>query len=96
LAVKHNIRLSNPELNAEIEAARKSGEAKINPEIGQRVTFHAYDADAKLTGEVVGIEGATGTVTLRAGRMTIPVVSAKGYFTEAVPLGKTHTKEYAS
>ncbi|MDR1622881.1 MAG: relaxase/mobilization nuclease domain-containing protein [Synergistaceae bacterium] len=95
LATKHNIKLANPELKAEIEAARKSDAARINPEVGQRVTFRVHNSETKLTGKVVAIDRETGTVTLRAGRLTVPVITAKGYFTEAVPLEKTHTKEYA-
>ncbi|MDR0411546.1 MAG: relaxase/mobilization nuclease domain-containing protein [Treponema sp.] len=95
VAAKHNIRLANPELRAEVEAARKSGAVEIKPEVGQRVTFHPHNTETTLTGKVIGIDERAGTVTLRAGRAVIPVINAKGYFTEAAPLEHTHTKEYA-
>jgi hypothetical protein len=95
VAVKHNIRLANPELKAEVEAVRKSGVIGIKPKVGQRVTFHVHDARATLTGEVVSIDDDKETVTLRAGRTIVPVMTAKGYFSEAAPLEHTHTKEYA-
>jgi hypothetical protein len=40
LAVRHGIRLTNPELKAEVEVAPRSGMIEIKPEVGQRVTFH--------------------------------------------------------
>jgi hypothetical protein len=96
VAAKHNIQLANPELKAEVEAARKSDATQIKPEVGQRVTFHVHNADTTLTGEVLSIDSNKGTVTLRAGRLSVPVIVAKGYFIEAAPLEHTHTKEYAS
>jgi hypothetical protein len=95
LAAKHNFRLANPELEAEVEAARKSGAAKVKPEVGQRVTFHVHNAKTELTGEVIDIDRETGTVALQTGKLIVPVLSAKGYFTEAAPLEHTHTNEYA-
>jgi hypothetical protein len=95
LAARHGIKLTNPELKTEVEATQKSGMIKIKPEVGQRVTFHAYNAEVKLTGEVVSIDDSKGTVTLRAGRLSIPAFTSKGYFTETAPLEHTHTKEYA-
>jgi hypothetical protein len=95
LAIKHNINISNPELKAQIEAGRKRDEVGIKPEAGQRVTFHAHNSKATLTGQVVAIDEMTGTVTLRAGSMNIPIFSAKGYFTQTAPLEHTHTREYA-
>jgi hypothetical protein len=96
VAAKHNIQLANPELKAEVNAARKSGTVKIKPEVGQRVTFQPYNAEVKLTGKVIDIDEEAGTVTLQAGRKIVSTIIAKGYFTEATPLERTHTKEYAS
>jgi hypothetical protein len=95
VAAKHNIRLANPELQAEVEATRKSNALEIKPEVGQRVTFHVHNAPATLTGEVVSIDDDKETVTLRVGRTIVPTIAAKGYFTEAAPLEHTHTKEFA-
>jgi hypothetical protein len=96
VAAKHNIRLANPELKAEIEAAREKREnGDVKPKMGKRMTFHLRESQTTLTGEVIAIDDDRGTATLRAGRATIPIISAKGYFTEAAPLEYTQTKEYA-
>jgi hypothetical protein len=95
LAIEHNINISNPDLKAQIKAGRKRDEVAIKPEVGQRVTFHAHNSKATLTGKIVTIEETTGTVTLRAGSMDIQIFSAKGYFTETAPLEHSHTREHA-
>ena len=74
LAAEHNIRIADPELQAEVQ-----------PRVGQRVIFHARNAKATLTGDVVALDSVKGTATLRVGNKLVPVVSDKGFFTEADP-----------
>jgi hypothetical protein len=95
LAAKRNFKIANPELRAAVEEERRKNLGEVKPQIGQRVTFHVHNSDTKLTGEVVSIDKSKGTVTLRTGSMNIPVYVSKGYFVEAAPLDRTHTKEYA-
>jgi hypothetical protein len=92
LAAKNNIRIANPELRIEIEAAQKSGMIEIKPELGQRVTFHVRGSKTTLTGEVLGIDNEKGTVTLQAGRVIVSVIADTGFFTE---VDLKHTREYA-
>jgi hypothetical protein len=62
-------------------------------EVGQRVIFRLDDGKTKLTGEVVDMDEES--VTLRCGKMTVPVLKGRGTFTEAPKADRTHTKEYA-
>jgi hypothetical protein len=64
-----------------------------SPEVGQRVVFCPYEGQVKLTGEVVEVSDTT--VTLRAGRVAIPVIRDRGIFIEAPVSDKTETLEYA-
>lgn len=86
------------EVKYEAQRARTAdGEAKNrgleNPQVGQRVTFHAHGSEVKLTGNVVSED--KDTVTMKCGNKEIPTARGKGIFTEAPPLAQNHTKEYA-
>ncbi len=86
------------EVKYEAQRARTAdGEAKNrgleNPQVGQRVTFHAHGSEIKLTGNVVSED--KDTVTMKCGNKEIPTARGKGIFTEAPPLAQNHTKEYA-
>jgi hypothetical protein len=55
--------------------------------------FCPFEGQAKLTGEVVDVSDTT--ITLRAGRATIPVIRDKGTFSDAPLPDRTETLEYA-
>jgi hypothetical protein len=92
LAAKHGFKLVNPELQDAVAEAQRGGAAGIKPEAGQRVTFHPYNTQVTLTGEVLSIDGEKGTVRLLCGSKEISAFAAKGYFT---PLEHAQTREYA-
>jgi antirestriction protein ArdC len=68
-------------------------EEAVEPRPGQRVIFLSNDGKIKLTGEVV--ETNEGSVTLRCGKMTVPVLKDGGTFAGAPEPDRSETKEYA-
>jgi hypothetical protein len=80
------------------EAPEQENDANLpapisDPQVGQRVVFCPFEGQAKLTGEVIDVSDTT--ITLRSGRVTIPVIRDKGTFSDAPVPDKTETLEYA-
>jgi hypothetical protein len=63
------------------------------PAVGQRVAFRPHNASGCLIGEIVDM--SEDSVTLRCGKMTIPVLRDMGIFRPAPEPNHTETKEYA-